>query len=185
MADAHRHRCGALRANECHRHHLHSGTFPVHLKLAVEQAGIEKHVTSHTFRHSFATHLLQDLTDIRTIQELLGHNDISTTMIYTHVLARPDTRVVSPLDRLECSKATQNTDDASKSRVVVEASNVGLLGKSQNGSVQFCDTEPKQCTNQPPKGSVGPLAKVFGWLSQKAEKLFGLKQEELNTTNLR
>ena len=101
-----------------HRHHLHTDTFPVHLKRAVQQANLNKHVTSHTFRHSFATHLLQDGTDIRTIQELLGHSDIATTMIYTHVLARPDVRVVSPLDRL-----------SNEARSVVEVARVELADK--------------------------------------------------------
>lgn len=88
------------RTGKMHRHHLHKSTFPSHLARAVEQAGIRKLITSHTFRHSFATHLLMDGADIRTVQELLGHNDVKTTMIYLHVLNRQDIHVISPLDRL-------------------------------------------------------------------------------------
>jgi integron integrase len=83
-----------------HRHHIHEGTFPAQLRRAIETVGILKHVTSHTFRHCFATHLLHSGTDIRTIQELLGHSDIKTTMIYTHVFNRDEIRIVSPLDQL-------------------------------------------------------------------------------------
>jgi site-specific recombinase XerD len=68
------------------------------LKQAVGQAGIQKRVSCHTFRHSFATHLLEDGYDIRTVQELLGHKDVKTTMIYTHVLNRGGRGVRSPLD---------------------------------------------------------------------------------------
>jgi len=88
------------RSGRWHRHHLHWSTFAEHLRRAVRAAGIMAHVTAHTFRHSFATHLLASGTDIRTIQELLGHSDVATTMIYTHVLTRKDITVVSPLDRL-------------------------------------------------------------------------------------
>jgi site-specific recombinase XerD len=70
------------------------------VKEAVSRAGIVKHVGCHTFRHSFATHLLETGYDIRTIQELLGHKDVRTTMIYTHVLNRGGQGVRSPLDGL-------------------------------------------------------------------------------------
>ena len=68
------------------------------VRKAAKQTNIAKHVTSHTFRHSFATHLLEDGYDIRTIQELLGHNDVKTTMIYTNVLNRGPNGVKSPAD---------------------------------------------------------------------------------------
>jgi len=79
------------------RHHIHESVLQRALKKAVILSGITKHVGCHTFRHCLATHLLESGVDIRTVQELLGHSDIRTTMIYTHVMQKPEIGVKSPL----------------------------------------------------------------------------------------
>lgn len=89
-----------LRSDREHRHHLHPTGLQRAVSLAGRRAGLSRRVSCHVLRHSFATHMLEGGSDIRTVQELLGHRDVKTTMIYTHVLNRGPAAVTSPVDRL-------------------------------------------------------------------------------------
>lgn len=92
------HRSVDPRSGVTRRHHVDPSVVQRAVRRAVRSAGLTKPATGHTFRHSFATHLLANGSDIRTVQELLGHQDVSTTMIYTHVLKQGGLGVRSPLD---------------------------------------------------------------------------------------
>jgi integron integrase len=90
-------------SGEMRRHHVSEKNLQNAVKLAIRAAGIKKAASCHTFRHSFATHLLEEGYDIRTVQELLGHKNVATTMLYTHVLNRPGLNIRSPLDQTASS----------------------------------------------------------------------------------
>lgn len=99
------------RSNKIRRHHIHENSLQRHIKEASAKAGIHKKVNCHALRHSFATHLLENGSDIRTVQELLGHADVSTTMIYTHVLNKPGLSVTSPLDVLDMDSVSADDSE--------------------------------------------------------------------------
>jgi integron integrase len=119
------------------RHHVHAGAMQRAVAEAVRETGLVKHITCHTFRHSFATHLLEDGYDLRTVQELLGHKDVATTMIYTHVMAKGVSSVRSPLDVLAELDPHEVRDAVETTRQLHGGAGVGPPRQREAVSAEF------------------------------------------------
>jgi integrase len=118
------------------RHHIDPSVINKAIKAAVRKAGLTKRISAHTFRHSFATHLLQRGTDIRTIQALLGHKDVFTTMIYTHILQQGGQGVLSPLKlaRTGCRSLIFSLEDTGLNKnlpILILATSVIIIIQSE------------------------------------------------------
>jgi integron integrase len=110
------------RSDKTRRHHIMESSLQKAVKAAVKRAGIVKAVRCHTFRHSFATHMLENGTNIRVLQELMGHSDVKTTEIYTHVMEKNISSMSSPLDTLKQSPIDSATFFASHNRIICMSS---------------------------------------------------------------
>jgi len=120
------------RTGEVGRHHVHEAAVQRAVTVVVRRLGWPKRVSCHTLRHSFATHLLEDGRDLRTVQELLGHNDVRTTMIYTHVMEKAASRVRSPLDALPTSCGSPPRGHSNQSATQLPCNPTGTRRGSSN-----------------------------------------------------